>query len=182
MSFTLTVIDQNLWRAIPGASTGKNLPVKAGDARSIPGSGRSLGEGNGNPLQYSCLDSPMDRGAWWTTIPGVTELDTSEPLTNHHHHLQYAAALAPDIVTCPQAGNASQIHRLSTARNPGLWESQCPPGGSEDPCLWSTPGPPTCTLRQRHASYKASRPLWGRLRRTGQGREDSREIFPNCFI
>ena len=50
----------------------KNLPVNAGDIRdvgSIPGSGRSPGEGNGKPLQYSCLENPMDRGALWGTSP-----------------------------------------------------------------------------------------------------------------
>ena len=49
----------------------KNLPASArdtGGAGSIPGTGRSLGEGNGNPLQYSCLENPMDRGAWWTLV------------------------------------------------------------------------------------------------------------------
>ena len=49
----------------------KNLPASAGDARDsglIPASGRSLGVGNGNPLQYSCLENPMDRGAWWVTV------------------------------------------------------------------------------------------------------------------
>ena len=54
----------------------KDLPVNAGDVRnvgSIPGSGRSLGEGNGNPLQYSCLENPMDRGAWWATVYGITK-------------------------------------------------------------------------------------------------------------
>ena len=54
----------------------KHLPVNAGDARdlgSIPGSGRSPGEGNGNPLQYSCLENPMDRGAWWATVHGVVK-------------------------------------------------------------------------------------------------------------
>ena len=59
---------------IPG-SVVKNLP-KAGDADSIPGSGRSPGEGNGNPLQYSCLGNPMDRGAWWTTAHGVAKSRT----------------------------------------------------------------------------------------------------------
>ena len=49
----------------------KNLPVNAGDSGSIPGSGRSPGEGNGNPLWYSCLASPMDRGAWQVTVHGV---------------------------------------------------------------------------------------------------------------
>ena len=53
----------------------KNLPANAGDVRevsSIPGSGRSLEGGNGNPLQYSCLENSMDRGAWRATIHGVT--------------------------------------------------------------------------------------------------------------
>ena len=51
----------------PGDSAVKNLPANAGDMGSIPGSGRSLGEGNGKPLQYSCLGNLMDRGAWWVT-------------------------------------------------------------------------------------------------------------------
>ena len=55
----------------------KNLPVNAGDEGSIPGSGRSPGKGNGNPLQYSCIGNPIDRRAWWATVHGVTkESDT----------------------------------------------------------------------------------------------------------
>ena len=54
----------------------KNLPANAGDTGLIPGSGRSPGGGNGNPLQYSCLGNPMDRGTWWVTVHGVTELGT----------------------------------------------------------------------------------------------------------
>ena len=51
----------------------------AGDQGLIPGLGRSPGEGNGNPLQYSCLGNPMDRGAWWATVHGVAkELDKTE--------------------------------------------------------------------------------------------------------
>jgi len=54
----------------------KNLPANAGDTGLIPESGRSSGEGNGNPLQDSCLEKPMDRGAWWATVHGVAkELD-----------------------------------------------------------------------------------------------------------
>ena len=52
----------------------KKLPANAGDVRdtgSIPGLGRSPGEGHGNPLQYSCLENPMDRGGWWATVHGV---------------------------------------------------------------------------------------------------------------
>ena len=51
----------------------KNQPANAGDAGSIPQSGRFPGEGNGNPLQYSCLENPMDRGAWQATVHGVTK-------------------------------------------------------------------------------------------------------------
>ena len=51
----------------------KNLPASTGDSGLIPGLGRSPGEGNGSPLQYSCLENPMDRGAWWTTAHGVSK-------------------------------------------------------------------------------------------------------------
>ena len=58
----------------PGSSEIKNLPGNAGNAGLAPGSGRSPGEGNGNPLQYSCLENSMDRGAWWATVHGVTRV------------------------------------------------------------------------------------------------------------
>ena len=54
-------------------SDGKASAYNAGDPGSIPASGRSPGEGNGNPLQYSCLENPMDGGAWWATVHGVAE-------------------------------------------------------------------------------------------------------------
>ena len=50
---------------------------------SIPGSGRSPGVGNSNPLQYSCLENAMDRGAWWATVHGVTESNTTEHTHTH---------------------------------------------------------------------------------------------------
>ena len=51
----------------------KNLAASAEDQGSVPGSGRSPGEGNGNPLQYSYLENPMDREAWWATVRGVAK-------------------------------------------------------------------------------------------------------------
>ena len=59
----------------------KNWPANTGDIRDvglIPGSGRSPREGDGNPLQYSCLENPMERGAWWATIQRVAESDMTE--------------------------------------------------------------------------------------------------------
>ena len=60
----------------PGGSELKASTCNAGDLGSIPGSGRPPGEGNGNPLQYSCLENPMDGGDWWATVHGVTKSRT----------------------------------------------------------------------------------------------------------
>ena len=60
----------------PGGSDSKESACNAGDPGSIPGSGRSPGEGNSNPLQYSCLENPIDREAWWATVHGVAESQT----------------------------------------------------------------------------------------------------------
>ena len=76
MSYATSVVSQVVLAV-------KNLPANAGDVRdtgSIPGLGRSPGRRNGNPLQYSCLENPMDRGVWWTR---VTELDMTEQLSLH---------------------------------------------------------------------------------------------------
>ena len=62
----------------PGGSEVKVSACYAGDLGLIPGSGRSPGEGNGNPFQYSCLENPMDRGAWRATVHGVTESSTTK--------------------------------------------------------------------------------------------------------
>ena len=64
-----------------GGSIGKESACNTGDPGSVPGLGRSPGEGNGNLLQYSCLENSMERGAWWATIHGISkELDTTEQL------------------------------------------------------------------------------------------------------
>ena len=63
----------------------KNLPASAGKAGSTPGLGRCPGEGNGYPLQYSCLGNPMDREAWWATVNGVTKSQTQLSNLAHTH-------------------------------------------------------------------------------------------------
>ena len=72
-------------QSFPGGSDGEESACNAGDQGSIPRSGRSLGGGHGNPLQDSCLENPMGRGARWATAHGVAEeSDTTERLTVRH--------------------------------------------------------------------------------------------------
>ena len=80
------LLSNNGKKIFSGGSVVKNLPASAGDASSILGLGRSPGKGNGNPLQYSCLGKPMDRGAWWATVHGVTkELNGTKQLNNNNN-------------------------------------------------------------------------------------------------
>ena len=82
----------------------KNLPAMQ-EAGSIPGSGRSPGEENGNPLQYSSLENPMDRGAWWATVHRVAkELDVSE-------HKQTHTGLSQSLIASYQQIFVEQINR-----------------------------------------------------------------------
>ena len=62
-----------IYHIFPGSSDSKDSACNAGDVGSIPGSGRSSGEGNGNPFQYSCLGNPTDRGAWRATVHRVAK-------------------------------------------------------------------------------------------------------------
>ena len=68
----------------------ENLPASAGDPGSIPGLGISPGGGHGNPLQYSCLENPMDRGAWQATVHGV-EKESVEQLSIHTAQTDYGS-------------------------------------------------------------------------------------------
>ena len=87
-------------KGLPGGSVVKNPPANAGDSGSIPGLGRSPGEGHGNPLQYSYLGNPMDRGAWWATVLGVTKSQiclSNETSTNSHSTWTTTRCFALDI-------------------------------------------------------------------------------------
>ena len=76
----------DLLNIFPGSSVGKEFACSAGDPGLIPGLGRSPGEGNDKPLQYSCLENPLDRGPWWATVHGITrvgqDLATKPPPPN----------------------------------------------------------------------------------------------------
>ena len=74
-------------QSFPGSSAGKESACNAGDSSSIPRLGRSPGEGDGYPLQYSCLENSMDRRAWWATVHGIIESQTR--LTDVHFQAFY---------------------------------------------------------------------------------------------
>ena len=75
---------------LPCGSDGKEFPCNAGDPGSVPELGRFPGGENCYPLQYSCLENPMDRGSWWAIVLGVAESDMTEPLTVSHTKNVYA--------------------------------------------------------------------------------------------
>ena len=83
----LTSIYHLLCIFVSSGSDGKESACNVGDLGSISGLGRSPGEGNGNPLQYSCLENPMDRGAWRATVHGVAESRTR--LNDQHTHISF---------------------------------------------------------------------------------------------
>ena len=88
MKLTFKIV-KTIWTSHMGPVV-RNPPVNAGDVRdvgSVPGSGRSPGEGNGNPLQYSCLENPLDRGVWRVTVHGVPKcwIQLKQLSTQHAH-------------------------------------------------------------------------------------------------
>ena len=105
---------------LPWCLSGKESTCNAGDARSIPGWGRSLGEGNRNPLQYSCLEDPTDREAWWATVNGVTKsctqlCDWACKHTSHSYQHDFQNYFSPtSVITPPYPDISTQIpHKIT---------------------------------------------------------------------
>ena len=105
----------------PGGAAVKNLPAKAGGMVSIPGSGRSPGEGNGTPLQYSCLTNTIDGGAWWAAIHGVTKSWTQLSdftYTFHFHALEKEMATHSSVLAwrIPGTGEPGGLPSMGSHR------------------------------------------------------------------
>ena len=125
-----------------GNSVVKNSPAKAGVAGLIPGSGRSPGEGSGNPLQYSCLENSMDRGAWWATVHGPQQLDTTEQLNNNKFRLWGLSYASENVKQDPglQSPDASSTHHLpDVTTKPVSRHCQLSPQGLNRPQLEPQP-------------------------------------------
>ena len=115
--FYLTA-EESLRICFPGGSVVKNLPVSVGDAGSIPGSGRFPGGGSDNPLQYSCLENPSDRGTWWAPVYGVSkESNMTEQLNNNN--LKHTVTLSTGL-PCGSAGKESTCNEGDLGSIPGL--------------------------------------------------------------
>ena len=96
--------------------SGKESACNAGDQGSVPGSGRSLGEGNGNPLQYSCLENSMDGGAWWATVHGA---EKSQARLSNFTFTFHFPALEKEIAT----HSSTLAWRIPWMEEPGRLQS-----------------------------------------------------------
>ena len=102
----------------PGGSVVKHLPANAGDAGDaglISGSGRSPGEGNGTPLQYSCLGNPMDRGAWQYTVHGIGLTQLSDQTTTKYYYC--INVTEKHFQTCKNSGNGLTMSLFYRKKN-----------------------------------------------------------------
>ena len=130
---------------VPGGSDGKESACSEGDPGSIPGSGRCPGEGSGDPLQCSCLEKPMDRGAWWATVLGVTK--SWMCLSDWHFHFHTIIGIQEErkgrcLVLCAFDSSVQSLSRV--------WLWPCGLKHSRPPCPSSTLGvySDSCLLSQ----------------------------------
>ena len=128
----------NLSVGSPGGSVIKNLPAKAGDPDLIPGSGRSPEGGNGNSLQYSCLENPRDGGAWWAAVYGVAQGRTRlKRLSSSSSSSSRGTKVFPGgTVVKNLSANAGDVGSI-----PG--SGSCPGIGNGNPLQYSCLGNPT---------------------------------------
>ena len=102
-----------VFTGFPGGSDGKESACKAGDLGSIPRLGRSHGRGHGNPLQYSCLENPVDRGAWRVTVHGVAKSQTWLSNLAHRQHTHNRFIFVYVIHVSKKMGSSQDYYNIS---------------------------------------------------------------------
>ena len=128
--FLCTSIYKN---GLPRWLSGKESACSSGDAGSIPGSGRSPAKEHSNPLQYSCLGNPRDRGAWWATVRGVVrELDTTKRLSSNNTEVPYTYRHLPISLVSSRLNPSNSSRPVSDTSF-----QQCPPGPATRDCFFS---------------------------------------------
>ena len=132
------IIMQGLCLSFPHSSVGKESACNVGDPGLIPGSGRSPGEGNGNSLQYSCLENPMDRGAWRATVYGVIRVG---------HNL---VTKPPPRVSDEWVAGKGPGEEIGPRRDPLLWDPQFSKRMTTDPLRQAPHCPLTTDILLRH--------------------------------
>ena len=146
----------------PGGASGKEPPANAGDTRdanSIPGSGRSPGGGDGNPLQDSCLENPMDRGVWWATVHRVAKSRTwLKWLSTHACSQKSVRKFPPPSSSCQGGSKKEEDCGGSKAGVPPCHRrpSTAPPSALDNPGLLRrehTPDPPKDLLKHSFWSW-----------------------------
>ena len=125
MRVCVHVICMHVGLCLPYSSNGEESACSAGGLGLIPASGRTPGEGHGNPLQCSCLENPTDRGAWWAAVHGVAELDTTEGLTTPLAFARRGCVLGSRLPSSPEFAPGGAVlpvpaSPLCVPRAPGI--------------------------------------------------------------
>ena len=158
----------------------KNPPANAGDVGSIPGLRRPHREGNGNPLQYSCLENPMDRGAWWATVSGVAKSDMTEQLSLslfkvlwHHFWASLEVQLVKNLPAMWETWVGKIPWRRERLPTPVFWPREfhrlCSPWGHKESGMTerlsrhNTASGEKLTLVQGSQKQSKPRGNWGRV-------------------
>ena len=132
---SITVIFHTSGLGFPGGTSGKESICQCRRCKShsaVPGLGRPPGEGNGTPLQYACLENPMDKGAWWATVRGATESDT---IDHAHTHTSWSA----QMLFKKNHGHGVGAGKGAVEEAPGQCQSSAPAWSSWAQTHWQLP-------------------------------------------
>ena len=143
INYNILMFVNGIFTSEPYSTDGKKSACSTGDPGSIPGSGRSSREGNGKLLQYSCLENPMDRGAWQATVHEVVESETTEQLTllysisNEKKKVWKKFVISKKIILNDLKSKTKKVKHFKDAINQ-VWAWQLQSIGGKSPTFWKT--------------------------------------------